>query len=261
MTSVPDFSSDLPAARVAALLVEQLASADPEVRDAQGYTATARWTREGRLDEALEWLGDRAAERFGHPEVQARAFAPLMLRCVLDRAAAVPGLLPERAVRRWYAAFADWYPAEPDTRGWDDSLGWLHAVAHGADAGAAFARALPAHRVELLHLCARRMTAPHTEYRYVQAEDARLARAMTGILLAPGLTAGQATGWLTVVTGALAGGGPGPVPPWAFNTFATLQALHLHLARGLAEGGVPPHADRVAEGVAAVLRLPSPWLA
>ncbi|MFJ9803989.1 DUF2785 domain-containing protein [Streptomyces wuyuanensis] len=238
-----------------------LVDADPEVRDARAYTALARWARGGHLDGVLERLGDTAAERFTHPEVQARAFAPLVLRCVLDRAGAVPGLVPEAAVRRWHAGFASWYPSERDTRGWDGSLGWLHAVAHGADAAAAFARRLPEERTGLLELCARRFTAPHTGYRYEQLEDARLARAITGILLAPGLTAEQAAGWLSVVTDALEGGGPGPVPPWAFNTFATLQALHLHLTRGLAEGGVPPHAVHVADRVAAVLRLPCGWLA
>ncbi|MEV1049924.1 DUF2785 domain-containing protein [Streptomyces sp. NPDC049887] len=242
-------------------LSDLLVAADPEVRDAWGYTALARWSREGHLDEVLERLGDTAAQRFTHSEVQARTFAPLVLRCVLDRECAVPGLVPEAAVRRWYAGFASWYPSEPDTRGWDDSLGWLHAVAHGADAAAAFARRLPEERAGLLELCARRMTAPHTGYRYAQLEDARLARGITGILLAPGLTREQAAGWLSVVTGALEGGGPGPVAPWAFNTFATLQALHLHLVLGLAEAGVPPHAEHVADRVAAVLRLPYGWLA
>lgn len=255
------FPESVAPALIAEGLSDLLVAADPEVRDARAYTALARWSREGHLDTTLEQLGDTAAERFTHPEVQARTFAPLVLRCVLDRAGAVAGLVPETSVRHWYADFASWYPSERDTRGWDDTLGWLHAVAHGADAAAAFARRLPAERPGLLDLCARRMTAPHTDYRYAQLEDARLARAVTGILLAPGLTAEQAAGWLSVVTDALDGGGPGPVPPWAFNTFATLQALHLHLVRGLAEGGVPPHAGHVADRVAAVLRLPCGWLA
>ncbi|WP_329139751.1 DUF2785 domain-containing protein [Streptomyces sp. NBC_01476] len=242
-------------------LSAMLVSPDPEVRDERACTACARWIRDGHLDEVLVELGDTAADRFTHPEVQARAFAPLVLRCALTRGQAVPGAVPQATAERWYAGFASWYPAERDTRGWDDSLGWLHAVAHGADAAAAFARTLPARRTGLLDLCARRMTAPHTGHRYVQLEDARLARALTGILLAPGLTCEEATGWLAVVAQALDGGGPGAVPPWAFNTFATLQSLHLHLSRGLAEEGVPPHAEAVAERVADLLRLPYGWLA
>lgn len=274
------FPDGVAPARLAGELSAMLVSADPDVRDAHACTAAARWIREGHLDEVLDVLGDTAASRFTHPEVQARTFAPLVLRHVLERAVTAPGLVSEAAAERWYAAFAAWYPAERDTRGWDDALGWLHAVAHGADAAAAFAQALPARRTDLLELCARRMTAVGADYRYAQLEDARLARALTRILLAPGLTAEQATGWLTVVADALEGGGPGPVPVWAFNTFATLQALHLHLACGLADmaqgqgpgpghradqGGygpcIPPHAAAVAAHVTALLRLPYSWLA
>ncbi|GAA3374955.1 hypothetical protein GCM10020367_40830 [Streptomyces sannanensis] len=255
------FPEAVPVSRLSDELSAMLVSPDPEVRDEHAYTAAARWIREGHLDEVLEDLGDTAADRFTHPEIQARTFAPLVLQCVLRRGHAAPGTVPEAAAERWYAGFASWYPSERDTRGWDDALGWLHAVAHGADAAAAFAPALPARRTDLLELCAHRMTATYADYRYEQLEDARLARALSSILLAPGLTAEQATDWLGVVATALDGGGPGPVPPWAFNTFATLQSLHLHLTRGLAEGGVPPHAPVVAARVAEILRLPYRWLA
>ncbi|MET7618019.1 DUF2785 domain-containing protein [Streptomyces sp. NPDC005408] len=255
------FPDAVSASRLSDELSAMLVSPDPEVRDDHAYTAAARWIREGHLDEVLEDLGDTAADRFTHPEIQARTFAPLVLRCVLTRGHAVPGTVPEAAAERWYAGFSSWYPSERDTRGWDDSLGWLHAVAHGADAAAAFAQALPARRTELLELCARRMTAAHADYRYAQLEDARLAHALSRILLAPGLTAEQATDWLSVVMDALEGGGPGSVPSWAFNTFATLQSLHLHLTHGLADGGIPPHAQVVAARVASILRLPYSWLA
>ncbi|WUH91968.1 DUF2785 domain-containing protein [Streptomyces sp. NBC_00433] len=241
-------------------LAAMLVSPDPRVRDEHAYTAAAGWIRAGHLDDVLVAMGDTAAERFTHPEVQARAFAPLVLKCVLARGQRLPGAVPEAVALRWYAGFAAWYPYEADTRGWDDTTGWLHAVAHGADAAAAFAAALPDRRTALLELCAHRMTARPTGYRYVQFEDARLAAAITRTLLAPGLTAEQATGWLDVVAAAFADGGPGAVPAWAFNTFATLQSLHLHLNRGLAEGGVPPHAAEVTARVTEILRLPYHWL-
>ncbi|MFP3991816.1 DUF2785 domain-containing protein [Streptomyces sp. E11-3] len=255
------FPSSIPTTQLADELSAMLVSPDPEVRDDHAYTAAARWIREGHLDGALPDLGNTAAARLAHPEIQARTFAPLALRCVLARGQSAPGTVPQPTAERWYAAFAAWYPAERDTRGWDDSLGWLHAVAHGADAAAAFAEALPARRTDLLDLCAHRMTAPHADYRYAQLEDARLARALTRILLGPDLTAPQSTDWLTVVRKALEGGGPGPVPPWAFNTFATLQSLHLHLTRGLVEEGIPAHAPAIAAEVASILRLPYGWLA
>lgn len=254
------FPTGFSAQRIGDELAAMLVSPDPRVRDEHAYTAAAGWIRAGYLDEVLVAMGDTAAGRFAHPEVQARTFAPLVLTCVLARGRQVPGAVPDAAVLRWYADFAAWYPQERDTRGWDDTRGWLHAVAHGADAAAAFAAALPGRRTALLELCALRMTARGADYRYVQLEDARLARAITRILLGPGLSAGQATGWLDVVAAAFADGGPGAVPAWAFNTFATLQSLHLHLNRGLAEGGVPPHADAVTARVLEVLRLPYGWL-
>ncbi|MEU7565787.1 DUF2785 domain-containing protein [Streptomyces fradiae] len=251
----------VPPPRLVAELSGMLASPDPVVRDDHAYTALARWTREGRFDTVLVEWGDLGAERLGHAEPQARSFAPLVLRCVLERAVAVPGAVPADRLGSWYERFGAWYPDERDTRGWDDRLGWLHAVAHGADAAAAFGAALPGRRVELLRLCARRVTAAHADHRYTQTEDARVARAVCRLLAAPGLDAAEAAGWLDVVAGALEGGGPGPLPVWAFNTFATLQSLHVHLTRGLAREGVPPHAAAVADRVAALLRLPCWWLA
>lgn len=255
------FPDRIPAARLVDELAAALVSPDPGIRDDAAYTAAARWIGEGRLDAVLEDLGDSAAGRFTRPETQARSFAPLIICSVLTRAAGVPGLVSQQAAERWYASFRAWYPDERDTRGWDDALGWLHAVAHGADAVAAFAKVLPHRRADLLELCARRVTAPQTGYRYAQLEDARLARALVRVLQGPGLTSEEATGWLGVVGEALEGGGPGPVPVWAFNTFATLQSLHLHLTRGIADEGIPPHAEAVAARVAELLRLPYYWLA
>ncbi|MGW5030708.1 DUF2785 domain-containing protein [Streptomyces nigra] len=57
--------------------------------------------------------------------------------------------MSQDATERWCAAFSAWYPQERDTPGWDDSLGWLHAVAHGADAVAAFVQVLPHRRSDL----------------------------------------------------------------------------------------------------------------
>jgi hypothetical protein len=238
-----------------------LSHRDPRLRDDLGYTALARWSGDGSLDPVLVRLGDAAVERLGHPEVQARAFAPLVFSLVVQRGSDVPERLPTAVVDRWCLAFTEWYPRETEVQGWDDELGWLHAVAHGADALAAFAGRLPARSSELLRLAARRMTERETTYRYVQLEDARLARAITEVLSADGLTPAGATDWLDVVDAAFAGAGPGPVPPWAFNTFATLQSLQLHLTRGLAGGPPSPSAPAVAARVARLLRGPYPWLA
>uniref|UniRef100_UPI0036D414D2 DUF2785 domain-containing protein n=1 Tax=Sphingopyxis terrae TaxID=33052 RepID=UPI0036D414D2 len=106
------------------------------------------WTR-------CSWTSETPRPRVStHPDIQARSFAALVLARVLDRVRAVPQVVAEETTDRWYGAFAAWFPAEVDTRGWDDTLGWLHAVAHGADAAAAFASVLPWRGSALLDLCA-----------------------------------------------------------------------------------------------------------
>ncbi|MFF0740878.1 DUF2785 domain-containing protein [Streptomyces sp. NPDC004111] len=259
------FPRDTATAALVHALKEALASPDPELRDALAYSAAATWIGAGELDSALEALGDAMAERLAtHPEVQARTFAPLVLDSILERTtAAPPGLVRPAAVDRWYRAFADWYAAERETEGWSDSLGWLHAVAHGADAAAAFGGhpdCSPARREELLALCARRMTADDDRCSYAQSEDARLARAITVVLLRPGLTAEAAVSWLDIVEGALAAPRTGRPAQRYFNTLATLQSVHLHLAVGLAGGGLPPHAEPVRLRVLEVLRGRLGWL-
>ncbi|WP_371665395.1 hypothetical protein OG306_15565 [Streptomyces sp. NBC_01241] len=106
------FPEGVPASRLAAELSAMLVSADPEIRDDYAYTGVAQWIKEGHFDEVLQALGDTAATRFSHPEVQARTFAPLVLCSVLTRGNAVPGLVPKEAVERWFARFSTWYLAE-----------------------------------------------------------------------------------------------------------------------------------------------------
>src|SRR5689334_9741989 len=88
----------VPVPRLAEELAAMLVSPDPRVRDDHAYTAAARWIRAGHFDDVLTGIGDTAAGRFTHPEVQARTFAPLVLKCVLARGNEAPGLVPEAAV-------------------------------------------------------------------------------------------------------------------------------------------------------------------
>lgn len=265
--ALPDNGWTVPAHRSPAALADELGmllcAADPYLRDDVAFTALGRWATGGDLDDVLVRLGDAAADRLTHSDVQARSFAALTLAVVLQRRDEVGDVVPLEAVERWCGAFLRWYPAERDTRGWDDELGWLHAVAHGADTVAAFARHLPSRREALLDACARRIVSRDSEVRYVQLEDARLARALVEVLSDPDLTEQQATAWLASVEAAFTDAGPGPVPVWAFNTFATLQSLHLHLTRGLVQPvtDAGSHAVAVADRVVAILRGPYPWLA
>jgi hypothetical protein len=227
-------------------LLEMLTSPDPVVRDDQAYTVLVTGVRRGELDERLGELGDRLVAMFGHPEIQARAFAPVILAAVVHRDAEAGGL-DDGTVRRWRAAFAGWWPAESDVRGWGGALGWLHAVAHGADLAGAFGaspRSSAADLAELLRVIARRFVAA-TGYQYAHLEEDRVARAMIRILARPELTAEDATGWLSIVDDLLATGEPGPLPTPVANTMAVLRALYV-----MAHRKPLPHRRWVLEGVA-----------
>jgi hypothetical protein len=230
-------------------LIAMLASADPAVRDDHAYPRLVTRIRDGRLDDRLATLGDAMVERLRHPEIQARAFAPLILAAAIDRDAAV-GSLDAAKVGDWRDAFAAWWLGETDIRGWDDRLGWLHAVAHGADlAGAlgASPRVPGTELSDLLTLIAERVAAP-TGYRFAHMEEDRVARAVSRILARPELTEGGAVGWLAVVDRLFATVTPGPLPVPVANTLAVLRAVYVMVDRRAV-----PHRVAVTDAVAARL--------
>ena len=106
-------------------LAGMLRSPDPTVRDRQAYAILATWIGRGVFsDHQLRALGDEMVPRFGDREVQVRSFAPLILDAIVSA-----GVFEAS----WVPPFERWYVAEEDLRGYDAKLGWLHAVAHGAD--------------------------------------------------------------------------------------------------------------------------------
>jgi hypothetical protein len=244
-------ASDFPVAAdldsAVAELCAMLASPDPVVRDELSYPILLTWIRRGALDDRLEHLGAAMVARLEHPQVQARTFAPLILAAAVNREA-----VPEKATRGWRDAFVAWWLAETDIRGWDDELGWLHAIAHGADlAGAlgASPRLAGDDLAGLLTVVARRVVT-ETDYRYAQMEEDRVARAMLKILVRDAVTEAGATGWLTVVDDLFATGGPGPLPVNVANTLAVLKSVYV-----MADRSALPHHAAVTDGIARRLHL------
>ncbi|MEU9858817.1 DUF2785 domain-containing protein [Streptomyces sp. NPDC047974] len=143
-------SADLPA--LADELAEALRHPDPELRDGAPYVVLRTWIERDVIDRALRArLGAVMAARFDDPEIQARAFAPLVLDMIVARGDFDPA---------WLAAFRRWYPAETDLRDHDPRLGWLHAVAHGADLLGAFGSHPDVEPGAMLALAAERLVAP-----------------------------------------------------------------------------------------------------
>jgi hypothetical protein len=228
----------VPAGRSAAELLDELctmlASPDPRVRDDTAYPILALWTARGVLDGHLAALGDRMAAALGHDEIQARTFAAIILGWVVLRDART-GELAAEAVPRWLAAFAAWWRAEPDLRGWDPGLGWLHAVAHGADAVRAFGRSprLGAPRLrDLLDLTVDRLR-DDRGYLFAHGEDDRIGYALASVLTRVELSEADATAWLDRARATIDAGEPGPTPAWASNMLRTLASVYVFADRGV----------------------------
>ena len=216
-----------------ALLVGDLRSPDPAVRDEGAYGSLAGLAEDGRLDDHLVGLGDRAVELLGDAEVQARTFGALLLALVAARDNET-GRADDAAVRGWLAAFLGWYAAEPDTRGHDDRLGWLHAVAHGADAAGELAGSPRLGADDLAALLAAlvdRTVAPSPTH-WLQAEDDRVAYAVMAVLQRDLVDRAEvrrqvdrlAAAWLDA---------PGPLAPATDNAVRLAHALRLQLATGV----------------------------
>lgn len=214
-------------------LAEDLRSPDPDVRDAGAYTALVELAEQGLLDNHLVPLGDLAVDLLGDAEVQARTFAALLIAIVTDRDNRTARASDE-AVGRWLRAVAGWYVDEPDTRGWDDHLGWLHAVAHGADAIGELAVSPRLGRDELatlLDLLVARTVAP-TGTHWVQNEDDRVAVAVMAVLRRDLLLVPDVRAALDALAGAWREADPGPVAANVDNAVRLARTLHLQLTLG-----------------------------
>jgi hypothetical protein len=224
-----------------ARLVAQLRSPDPAVRDEQAYAALDDRISGGRADPQLVALGEAGATLLADPAVQARSFGALLVAQVVERATTGAGgddrPRPLHLVS-WLATFAEWYPAERDLRGHDPQLGWLHAVAHGADALGAFAASpllRPGELLLLLDLARERVQAP-TAFHLTQNEDDRLAHAVMTVLLRDEVDDDALRGWVGRLAGPWRSSAPGPVPAELDNTVRFARTLHLHLLLGVRDG-------------------------
>lgn len=221
-------------------LTEMLASPDPVERDELGYSVLATWLCRGvvPLDLRLR-LGDDMAARFSADEVWARAFAALVLDALVTY-----GTFESR----WVAPFARWYVDETDLRGYDEQLGWLHAVAHGADLLGTFGRHDEVPPVTMLEVAAGRLTAPNPHL-WGDGEDERLGHAIALTLTHPGLAADDALLWIDTVASSWTDLEPGPPPAWVSNAARTLRVVVTMTLTGVRSETYPTRALRHAEAV------------
>jgi Protein of unknown function (DUF2785) len=244
-----------------------LTSPDPHERDEVAYTELAERVGPGTEDGRLIMIGRRGVSLLGHAEIHARTFGALMVAEAVGRDHAT-GELDAGSVHGWQDSLCRWYLAEDDLRGWDPTLGWVHAVAHGADALGAFGRSrhtTPERLGGLLAVARDRLTASG-DVLLAHAEDERVAFATALVLTRPELSEVHATAWLDPVQAAFAAGEPGPLPAWVTNTTHALRSLYLFVDRGVrAPDGTDavltvPHRRALLDALAHTLRLTFPYL-
>ncbi|MFB7513241.1 DUF2785 domain-containing protein [Streptomyces sp. NPDC056144] len=227
-----------------------LADPDPQIRDGAPYAVLATWIDRRTIGTArrLE-LGDEMAARFTHPRAEARTFAPLVLDMLVNGGDLKAG---------WVDAFEAWYPAESDLRGHDATIGWLHAVAHGADLLATLGLHPDVDPARMLALAAARLTTP-TDHVLDQLEDDRLARAVARVLTRADLTEADSVGWLDTVADRFGADRiVTPVPAHVSNCLRTLRLLYILADRGVRPTSELPaqplrHPEAVKSAVAATL--------
>lgn len=235
-------------ASAAALLVEMnglLASPDPVLRDDVAYAAAEKWIVRDRVvapDDLRRlvslWSGnlDDGLGTAGDDRIFKRSFSALCLSLVAAREAATPFLTATEA-QQLFARLLDYFARERDVRGFDAERGWMHAVAHTADAFKFLARGpqwTPADLTRLLAAVRARLTTHDAVFTWGESE--RLAAALQAAMRRPDADGAVVAAWLARWPDdhrALWAHGP-LVEPAAFarveNAKQVLRSLHALLA-------------------------------
>ncbi|MBL8135497.1 MAG: DUF2785 domain-containing protein [Acidobacteria bacterium] len=230
------------------LLVEMnalLPSPDPGLRDEVAYSAAAAWIVSKRLvgpDDLRRlitlWSAnlDDGLGTSGDDRVLRRSFSALCLSLIAAREAATP-FLAAAEVEALTARLLDYFARERDTRGFLPGRGWLHSVAHTADAFKFLARGshwTPAQTSGLLDAMARKLDAVDSVF--VWGEPERLGAALHAAVRRPDADTSAFEAWTTRWVErhtALWAGGP-DIDPARFavveNAKQTLRALVALLA-------------------------------
>lgn len=117
-----------------------LGARDPELRDDLAYTIIATWIVDQKQLSATElnslvddWRANlRVKGESGTDGVLLRSFSALCLAALAERDLKTP-FLGEESYRALLADALGYLKDEHDLRGFDPTLGWIHATAHTAD--------------------------------------------------------------------------------------------------------------------------------
>jgi len=203
--AVPDGQPVFPLLRE---LSAYLGSRDPELRDDLAYSITTVWIKHQKqisTDELYSLLDDWQANLWtgigetGNDGVLKRSFSALSLVALAERDLKMPFLGEER-YRTFLANALAYLRDERDLRGFDPTLGWIHATAHTADLLAALA-ANPllknGDQGRLLDAIARRLSSAHEIFTY--GEQDRLSAVAATIVGRKDFDAPAFHNWLSAL--------------------------------------------------------------
>lgn len=191
------------------LLVELnalLGSPDPVLRDDVAYSAAATWIVSQRLvgpDDLRRLLTlwsanlDDGLGASGDDRVLRRSFSALCLSLIAAREAATPFLTRDE-VERLTGTLLDYFARERDTRGFVPERGWIHSVAHTADALKFLARGsqwTPVESARLLDAMRDKLEASETVFTWGEPE--RLGAALHAVVRRPDADAAAFEAWTT----------------------------------------------------------------
>jgi hypothetical protein len=206
--AVPDGQPIFPLLRE---LAGYLGSRDPELRDDLAYSITTIWIKHQKqisTGELYSLLDDWQANlrtgigETGNDGILKRSFSALSLVALAERDLKMPFLGEER-YRALLANALAYLRDERDLRGFDPTLGWIHATAHTADLLAGLA-ANPLLKNEdqgrLLDAISRRLSSAHEIFTY--GEQDRLSALAATIVARKDFDAPAFHNWLSTLDAA-----------------------------------------------------------
>lgn len=176
-----------------------LASPDPALRDGIAYEALTEWLRKDLLEtDVRAKLRDRLYAMLEEPDAEGfrQPFSALVLSEVARTDRITPWMTPKERVVMVKAA-TQYLRSVQDYRGFDDTQGWRHAVAHGSDWLLQLALNPGVERAQLDEMLAAIATqvVPETPHAYVFGEPGRLARPVLYIAKRGLLSEADWTAW------------------------------------------------------------------
>ncbi len=242
------------------LLVEMnalLALPDPVLRDDVAFSAAEKWIVRERVvaPDGLRtlislWSAnlDDGLGTSGDDRIFKRSFSALSLSLIAAREVATPFLAADEA-QRLFERLLDYFQRERDLRGFDAERGWMHSVAHTADAFKFLARGshwAPANLPRLLDAVRAKIESSDTVFAW--GESGRLALALQSAARRPDADMAAVERWIAqwqTDHAALWANGPLVVPAQfarVENAAQVLRSLHAALAM---EPSPTPQGERV----------------